>query len=141
MRWDRFLRLSWPDRASPSAHEELSPDWCLEEQVIAPISSSTDLPLPPLPNLLSPVSFLQEPTVHKQCTCRRSQPSGRSGHEVGRPPAHRGPNHRYGSHLDPSHHPPRWSWCWPSSNSAILHQPRELSDCSSFHRLTMFLLV
>lgn len=39
-----------------------------------------------------------------------------------RPPAHRGPDHHYGSHLDPSHHPPGWSWWWPSSNSAILHQ-------------------
>lgn len=39
-----------------------------------------------------------------------------------RPPAHRGPNHHYGSHLDPSHYPPGWSWWWPSSNSAVLHQ-------------------
>lgn len=80
VRRDGFLRLSWPGRT----HEELSLDWCLEEQVTAPIAPSTDLPLPPPPNLLSPVSFLPELTIPKQCTCRRSQHCGRSGHEVGR---------------------------------------------------------
>lgn len=84
VRRNGFLRLSWPGRTSPSTHEELSLDWCLEEQVITPIAPSTDLPLPPPPNLLSPVSFPPEPTVPKQCTCGRSQPSWRSGHEVGR---------------------------------------------------------
>lgn len=49
-----FSRPCWlGSGASPSAHEELSLIWCLEEQVVAPIAPSTDLPLPHHPNLLS----------------------------------------------------------------------------------------
>ncbi|XP_045429482.1 protein FAM3A isoform X3 [Pipistrellus kuhlii] len=67
-------------------------------------------------------------TVPKQFTCRRPQPSGRRGHEVGRPAPHRGPGCDCGSHLDHSQHLPGWAWHWLLSHPATLHQPRELSD-------------
>ncbi|XP_015427191.1 PREDICTED: protein FAM3A [Myotis davidii] len=69
-----------------------------------------------------------ERTVPKQFTCRRPQPSGRRGHEVGRSPPHRGPDCDRGSHLDHSQHLPGWAWQWLLSHPATLHQPREFSD-------------
>ncbi|XP_059535189.1 protein FAM3A isoform X1 [Myotis daubentonii] len=65
-------------------------------------------------------------TVPKQFTCRRPQPSGRRGHEVGRPPPHRGPDCDRGSHLDHSQHLPGWAWQWLLSHPATLHQNNSL---------------
>ncbi|XP_017899835.1 PREDICTED: protein FAM3A isoform X2 [Capra hircus] len=95
-------------RTITGAHQEVVPD--------------------PHPNLLFCfVAPSPECRVPKGCICRLPQPNERSGHEVGRPPSHRGPGHHCGCHLDRSQHPPWWPWL--SSDPATLRQPRELSDC------------
>ncbi|KFO23231.1 Zinc finger Ran-binding domain-containing protein 2 [Fukomys damarensis] len=75
----------------------------LASRVLGETNCSPD-PGRPLPSdssqTCSSATSSPERTVPKQCTCRRSQLSGRPGQEVGRPPPHRGHSRRCGAHLD-----------------------------------------